>query len=266
MKLKTLKTLNGLTTTLVIILMIGLPYLCSSYKLNNPKFDNQNLSGRKTPKRRLQFQAVQPIAYNPVQPAPAGTFAYPATPTGIPQVTLAGNPAAAAYMTAAQQSPIDTTLTGQSYKPIPFAQSTAVLVNAIQDPKPPQGPMCLIATSIGGKSEKSSKPNTNELCSFKPNNSCCTEESFTKMQDWWETPAKGIDGDKDQTESRADRYKRRLHSLIEQTRVILKWHPTILKHANHLSGLPKDTGSSQCKQAALDYSKFEFPSGIDKKF
>lgn len=108
-------------------------------------------------------------------------------------------------------------------------------------------PKCAASTFVGGSSVTKNRSNDSDYCSYTPNTTCCSSDSFDNMQKWWESK------DASATESRSERYHRRLQEVIKYTRHLLNWHTLILEHADAQQAT--QGASDYCTTAARNFKK-----------
>lgn len=140
-------------------------------------------------------------------------------------------------------------ITGQPVTDILHESDTQVLQDRMTRTPPIEYQICDAVRHFGGSPLAKPIANTSSICTFKPNNlTCCSPESLKKLQSWWED----IFGTN--KESRAARYTRRLHSLIEETRTLLRWQTWLLNKANSIGQLPAvGNPNPKCMTAAQEF-------------
>lgn len=107
------------------------------------------------------------------------------------------------------------TITGHKHSELLSPSQVATILKA---PMPKQSDTCAKASAIGGSGVAPSK-NTSQTCKYQgPDMTCCSDQTFEKMQSWWS----GKQGSEKDQESRFDRYNRRILSLVWQTRTLIR--------------------------------------------
>ena len=106
-------------------------------------------------------------------------------------------------------------------------------------------PKCAASLYIGGTISSPAHANTNPLCTYSPNQTCCNAASFTNMKSWWENKSGS------NLESRADRYHRRFFEAIKYTYYLLNWRQAMLDIANEIAS--NKQADAYCKAAAENF-------------
>jgi hypothetical protein len=136
--------------------------------------------------------------------------------------------------------------------PIKPKASVSALPGASQVSGP--SPICAVSSFVGGKTTSRPAPNREGMCSYNPNTTCCTGDSFENMRQWWEeTPSGG-------TESRSGRYHRRIKEAIRYTKYLIKWHQSVFTIAE--SNQAAKTADPECADAAKQFKRIRLPENI----
>jgi hypothetical protein len=183
--------------------------------------------------RRVQTvaAATTPAATKTAATTPAATKTAATTPAATK--TAATTPAAATI-------------------PIKPKASVSALPGASQVSGP--SPICAVSSFVGGKTTSRPAPNREGMCSYNPNTTCCTGDSFENMRQWWEeTPSGG-------TESRSGRYHRRIKEAIRYTKYLIKWNQSVFTIAEQNQAAK--SADPECADAAKQFKRIRLPENL----